>query len=430
MYDLSNILVSLIFILLHFFLFLFNYRVMGKKAFQPAVLFSSLWLGIITLHFIFTLTILSKVAPLSISTYWIFFIGVLCFSLGSFLVQASQQKQPAIISVASGHPPQNEFQISRLLRIIVVGIVLIGLPFYIQATYRIFIASQIEGFFEGVRTAITYYDEDIGPTKYFLSFSLVAFAINLYAFLQKRDWLNRTLLLICLFASLTYAVLSSGRSFFLTILVVYVGVSYFFNKKISVKKYLLIAVSFLLFFMLIGVFWGKGGNKESSLEDNIQASTEITATYMVLSLNALDYENTHYLEINYQGDNTLRFFVKVGQQVHLLSDRKVSRLVKEFLWLPYGTNVYTFYSDYIRDFGKLFAWFMIGLFGALHTWVHNKAERNKNFRFIVYYSVLLYPLLLSFFQDQYMSLFSTWLQIIFYVEAFMIINKIFIKNKW
>jgi oligosaccharide repeat unit polymerase len=170
------------------------------------------------------------------------------------------------------------------------------------------------------------------------------------------------------------------------ILAIYIGISYMQGKRTSIRKYVFLLLGFIVFFMGIGIFWGKSGDKKSSLGENIRVSTEVTATYLVLSLNALDNETTHYQEINYSGDNTLRFFVKIAQQINLLPNKKVTNLVKEFLFIPYGTNVYTFYSDYIKDFGKLYAWLMIMLFGALHTWLHNKSLQIKSFRFAVYYS--------------------------------------------
>jgi hypothetical protein len=104
-------------------------------------------------------------------------------------------------------------EISLQLRIAFTAIIILGLPFYIQATYRVFLASQIDDFFAGVRTAITYYEEDIGPTKYLLSFSFVVFGINLYAYLKAKTNINRVLLFICLIFTLTYAVLATGRTF-------------------------------------------------------------------------------------------------------------------------------------------------------------------------------------------------------------------------
>lgn len=430
MYQFNDILTSLIFIILHFGLFLINYKIFAKKFFQPVVLFSFLWFAIVSLHFILSFTILDELVPLNINTYWIFFIGAICFSLGGFLVQATSQRNATGINVSAFAGSVADLNISLKLRIIFTAIIILGLPFYIQATYRVFLASQIDDFFAGVRTAITYYEEDIGPTKYLLSFSFVVFGINLYSFFKAKTKINKLILYICLIVTLAYAVLATGRTFFLMILAIYMGISYMQGRRTSIRKYILLFFGFIVFFMGIGIFWGKSGDKRSSLTENIKVSTEVTATYLVLSLSALDNETTHHQEINYKGENTLRFFVKIAQQINLMPNKKVTNLVKEFLFIPYGTNVYTFYSDYIKDFGKLYAWFMIMLFGALHTWLHNKASKTRTFRYAIYFSFLLYPLLISFFQDGYMTLFSTWLQVIFYVEVFLVLNKLFVLKKW
>ena len=97
--------------------------------------------------------------------------------------------------------------------------------------------------------------------------------------------------------------------------------------------------------------------------------------------------------------------------------------------MPYPTNVYTYYSLYIRDFGPFYAWILLAVFGFLHTAIHNKALRSTNVRFIFYYAFLLYPLLMSFFGDQYFSLISTWIQIAVFIELFLFINSSLINNE-
>ncbi|MEI7472273.1 MAG: O-antigen polymerase [Chitinophagaceae bacterium] len=427
-YDLNNILVSLIFILAHLLLFIFNFKLFGKRLMHPAILFSLLWFVVCSVHFIFSFTILDKLAPISIPTYTVFFVGTVFFSLGAFIVQTIPRKN--IQSSNSNQALKITESISMTLRLLLLAIILIGLPFYIQATYRIFIASQIDDFFAGVRTAITYYEEDLGPVKYFLSLSFVVFAVNLICFLRERTMLNRVILLLCLLITLTYSVLATGRTFFLMMLTIFIGISYLLNKKFSIKKFAWLTLGFMIFFMAIGIFWGKGGDKESSMKENIPVATEITATYLVLSLNALDHEITHPIAQKTEGENTLRFFIKIGRQIGLVENKRVINLVKEFLFIPYGTNVYTYYNDYINDFGRLYAWFMLALFAALHTWMHNIAVNKKSLRYILYYSFLLYPLVMTFFQDQYMSLFSTWVQIFVYVELILLANKLFISKKW
>jgi oligosaccharide repeat unit polymerase len=407
--------------------FLVNYSIAGKTLFYPSVLFSFLWTGILLLHFICGFTVLGELYPVSIETFLVLFIGNVCFSLGAFIVTASRKKEN-YTSIINQQPPAYEFNISSTLRMIFLGIVIVGLPLYIQASFRVFLASQIDNFFAGLRTELAYGEEDIGPTKYLVSFSFAVFGIQYYASLKEGGKLNKILLATSFILAVVYSVFATGRTYFLMILTIYLGISYLLQKNFSLRKYALAFLLFMPVFIFIGMIYGKGGNMEDSLKNNLKASSESTGIYLVSAVNALDNELTNKIEITNQGENTLLFFIKIGQQLHLIKDKKVGSLVKEFVFIPYPTNVYTFYSPYIHDFGKLYAWIMIALFGALHTWVFHKALKRKSLRNTLYYSFLLYPLLMSFFQDQYISLFSTWLQMVFYIEAFCVLNNFFLKR--
>ena len=182
--------------------------------------------------------------------------------------------------------------------------------------------------------------------------------------------------------------------------------------------------------MAVGIIYGKGGNTEDSFSDNLKGASENVGIYLVTSLNALDIETNQNSVVSTDGDNTLRFFIKIGMSLNLLSNRKITDLKQEFVFVPYPTNVYTFYSPYIRDFGKLYAWIMLALFSVLHTWLFIKASATKQVRFIFYYAFLLFPLLLSFFGDQYLSLFSFWIQMLVITEMILLSNKLFEIKKW
>src|SRR6185437_14236044 len=128
----------------------------------------------------------------------------------------------------------------------------------------------------------------------------------------------------------------------------------------------------------------------------------------VASLNALDWYMHHQFRVNYNGNNSLRFFMKVGEQLNLVSNVKINDLLTPFIFVPYLTNVYTFYSPYIKDFGKGYSWIMIALFGLIHTFLFNKAIATKSLRYSIYYSFMLFPLMISFFADQYLTITSFW----------------------
>jgi len=423
-FGLNNIIIELIFIFSHFFLFVTNFKIAKGKIMHPATLFSLLWLTVLLLHFVFSFTLLNELPPLSISTYFIFFIGVIAFSFGSFIQTVYWQKnnKPDRIYKLS------DDEISQVLRYIFSIIIIVGLPFFLLASYRIFLASNVENFFIGLRTELIYGDKDIGPLKYLFPFSLVVYAANLKSFLVNKKQSNRVLFLISLFVTIIYAILNTGRLSFLLVLVIYIGMNFIYKKDFSLKKLASPVLIFLAVFIAFGIVYGKGGNIETSAKENITPAAQTTAVYMVASLNALDWDLHHQFRVNYDGNNSLRFFVKLGKQLDLISNAEVNTLLTPFVFVPYGTNVYTFYSTYIKDFGKFYSWFMIALFGLIHTFLYNKAITRKRFRYSLYYSIMLFPLLISFFADQYLTLTSLWLQMIFLIEGVIFLNKFFTKE--
>jgi len=414
-----DFLTDIVFIVLQGLLTGVSYLSLGRKISQPGVLFSLVWWIILILHLLFRFTLLNQLQPLSIEVYIVFLTGTLFFVAGSGIADYSRGSDYAMHEGNISIP-----DIHIVTRIIFFLIILVGLPFYIRAAFRIFLESQAEDFFSGLRYELSYGDADIGPLKYLMPLAYVLFAFNLCSFFQKRNLFNAFLLLFTFLILATYAVFATGRTYFFMILTIYFGISFFYNPRFSVWRTALALLGFLLMFMIFGVLYGKGGRTEDSLSDNVKAASENVGIYTVTALNALDIELDNHSAGTSKGDNTLRFFYKAGMQLKVIPDRKISQLIQEFVFVPYPTNVYTVYSPYIRDFGKLYAWLMLALFGALHTWLFRKARAEKSVRDILYYTYLLFPLTLSFFGDQYMTLFSFWLQMIFFTEFLLVINQI------
>ena len=323
---------------------------------QPAVLFSLVWFIILLFHFIIRLTILNELPPLRISTFLIFFIGVVSFSFGTFLQTTIWQKnhsEGGVIQI------QEDIPISLTLRYGLVAIILVVLPFYIKASYQMFLTSQIESFFVGLRTELVYGDEDIGPWKYVGTLSYVTLGINLIAYYKKRNRVNLYLLIFSTILSLAYAVLSTGRILYLMLLAIYAGVAFIYNKNFSIKRILRLVGIFMIFFILMGVLYGKGGDTESTFKQNIEPAAEVTSIYLVSSLNSLDHDLKNQYFVTYSGNYSLRFFTKIARKLHILPPADEAQIVQNFVFVPYPTNVYTMYYKYIRDFGRVYAWVIL-----------------------------------------------------------------------
>lgn len=429
-HDLNNILIELIFVFSHFLLFVVNFRILYHKIMHPAVLFSLLWFVVLLCHFIFSFTLLDELPPLNISTYFIFLVGVFSFSFGSFIQAVYWQKKNHVQNKIHSEVNISDNQVSLNLRFILLAIIVVGLPFFIIESYKIFIASNIENFFIGLRTELIYGDKDLGPLKYLFPFSFVVYAINLQSFLKEKNAKNKILFIISFLSTGIYAIFTTGRLLFLLVLVGYAGINFIYNANFSLKKLSRLLLIFLVIFILFGIVYGKGGTLETTAKENVTPAAQSTAIYMVASLNALDWDMHHQFEINYNGNNSLRFFMKIGEQLNLISNVKINDLLSPFIFVPYLTNVYTVYSPYIKDFGEFYAWLMIALFGLIHTFLYNEAVVTKHLRYALYYSIMLFPLMTSFFADQYLTLTSFWFQIAFFIESIIFLNKFFIKKTW
>jgi oligosaccharide repeat unit polymerase len=83
----------------------------------------------------------------------------------------------------------------------------------------------------------------------------------------------------------------------------------------------------------------------------------------------------------------------------------------------YLINVYTVFSPYYRDFGVVGVGLFLGVLGALHGWIFRQLKTGMPI-IIVANALLFYALIMQFFQDQYFSLMSQWIQLLGWTYVF------------
>jgi oligosaccharide repeat unit polymerase len=119
------------------------------------------------------------------------------------------------------------------------------------------------------------------------------------------------------------------------------------------------------------------------------------------------FKNHEYM---YGGKNTFRFLIAIGDA--LFGTSNALKLTNEFTVISnLRTNVYTFYDFYLRDFGVGYALLAQFVVSCIHGASYKKMKEGNIF-FTYLFSLLSYPLVMQFFQDQYCSLLSTWIQIV------------------
>ena len=417
---------ELLFIFLLIAISWFNYKYFGRLL-VPAVLFSFVWTGILILHGILSATLLKDLYPLSIKALLIFTGGVIAFTAGGLLFKLYQNSDAPVRierNMPAGFPP-----ISFQLRLLLVIICAIALPFFIQTVLAIFIQSQVDNFLVGLRYELTFGEADLGPLKYMITFSIIVFAVCQMEAVRNPILKNKLLAISSFLIAFTFAIFSTGRTFFMLLGMLYFGLHFIYNKRFRIRKLLWLVPLAALLFTGYGLLFGKGGDIDATISENVSSSSENTGIYLVGSLNAFDWEINHQYHPAFNGYNSLRFIYVVGISAGLLAPVKFDdNLLQDYVLIPYATNVYTFYSPYVKDFGYIYPIIILMLVGLLHTWLYERATSTGSPRYALYYSLLLYPLVMSFFQDQYFTLLSTWLQSIIIIEAIFFINKFFLKK--
>ena len=183
-----------------------------------------------------------------------------------------------------------------------------------------------------------------------------------------------------------------------------------FTKQTILKSILIISSVFLSYFVVFSTIKYNVNidTFSESLIDGITSfltylsSPSIAFCIFADNLDMLDY-----------GDNMFRGIYAILNAIGF--DFTVQDLVKPFVDYSFNstTNVYTIFQYPVSDFGFLFGFIYQLFLGVFHGILYNMKKQREVY--IVYvYAIFMYPLVMQFFQDQYISLLSTWIQLLFW----------------
>jgi oligosaccharide repeat unit polymerase len=253
--------------------------------------------------------------------------------------------------------------------------------------------------------------EGYGFLGYFtpLSFVVSSITVILYQII-----INRRQLVLSIITSLFYAYLSTGRTFILVLMTMLI-MPLVNLRAIKLKTLLLVLLVMMCLFVFIAAMTNKGVSSEASLIDNVDSFLENIRSYTVAPFLAFAQQCQRSFNL-LLGQNSFRFFFAIFYSLGLTSSPPV-QLIHEYAFVPDATNVYTVYGAYFQDFGYFGMVFPL-LFLVLHYFLFRK-QFSRGGVWIFYYSASVYPLIMQFFQDQYFSLLSTWIQIVFWYWLFL-----------
>ncbi len=381
-------------------IFLFNYSLNADLFYPPAV-FNLVWLAVFIAYAIFVNSNAGDIYEIDGRCFFVFIGGQIVFSLGGlFAIDKKKIKEKQEYRPVLKHNFDKYF----------FWFLLLMLPVYAAKLMAIVGASSINdtNAFMILRYEFTQEDADLGILKYLNYIAVFAFAVALYKFhytdYKPITWQQKLYKYSYYFIATLYAVSSTGRSYLLILFCLYIG---FKGISGGLKKshYLFAGLAIFILFGTIAIVLKKAGGDDLSFTQTIGSVFDSFTVYFVGGIYAFSAFIKDGFTLDY-GENTFRFFIALFHTIGLTA-QEPKNLVMPFVTTPVIGNVYSLYYIYIKDFwyfGILFNF----LWGYLHSWFYYRAR--KNFTYLFGYALLLYPLVLSFFQDQYMSLLSTWIQ--------------------
>lgn len=365
----------------------------------PAVLHNVMWI----VALLFSGQFIEK-QDLNILAFFIIIVGAILFQIAfklSLKITIHKSKRISNTRIVLK---------KNVIKILIIVIIVIALPVIYQYI------RYLKGGNESWYMMLTLSEESLQLPSLFNYFrkivQLISIAILICYWLgdiEKISDIRKYVIILNIIAILSVISVPTRNSILFYLLPIVMA--YFATHNISNKRILVIGIGTISIFMLsffiisMGKYWYIYEKSTSSYK----VMVDEVLTYLSGGVAAFVRGIVNH-SYQYTGGNTFRFIQAVGDRIFGTSN--AIELVKEFTVLKNGvtTNVYTFYDFYIRDFGWFYAIIAQFLFGCLHG-ISYKGMKRKNPIQIYYYALLCYPLVMQFFQDQYVSLLSTWIQI-------------------
>jgi oligosaccharide repeat unit polymerase len=360
-----------------------------RDASHPAAVLPGLWGGIGLAYMVLP----HGLIPVSLDTWLLVAASSLCFVLGCLAGTGGRAPMP-------GGPVE-----TTIWRSVIFWLSLLGLPLFAYRAVQIADSVALtDSMLVNLRIALTGEEGELqtyGVLSYLVPMAFLSTLVEL-ATSPRRGFAARGW--IALAMSLAYSILATGRTY---LFVLFIAVAFVALVQRRIRPRTLLwagAAALALAFFGLGWLLNKIGDDSSNI--NALGAFDALSLYLLGSLAGFDVWAASPGRLEW-GLNVFRSLLAVGAALGLPT--QVVPLLKEYVYVPEPTNVYTVFLPYVSDFGRLSALGFLAFFGWLHARLY-RAAQSQDPRWVILYALAMYPLLMQFFQDQYFSLLTTWVQ--------------------
>jgi len=249
---------------------------------------------------------------------------------------------------------------------------------------------------------------------YLCTLSMLLTAILAYQFKWSDRLATKALTFLSFGTTGFYLLLSTGRTFALLFFCLLL-VPLILAGRLKLRGVVTAAALVLISFAVVTILLGKLSAVQGGDVSVVSAVYQHLKDYMVdpfVSFSELFKQGSPML----LGEYTFRFFVSILRALHLTELVPVP-MVREYPAVPNLVNVYTVYEVYFLDFAYWGFLFPTGLLFV--NWALYVRAKKLAGPWLFIYGASFFPLLMQFFNDQYMTLLSMWIQIAFFSFVFV-----------
>lgn len=208
----------------------------------------------------------------------------------------------------------------------------------------------------------------------------------------------------------------TGILIYLLPILIIIIISKNLNNKPTIRYIFRFVMVFMVFFFVVTFLKYSYQFENQSLVASLLKNVLLYSSGSIAAFQKFLSGSYEYL----YGKNTFRFFSALLGSIN--GNNSVKSIVQDVISIgvnnSYITNVYTFYHFYAKDFGMVYALFIQFIVGGLHGASYKAMLSKKPFSVYIF-SILIYPLIMQFFHDQYLSILSTWLQYLIFGGLFL-----------
>ena len=384
-----------------------------KDVFSPIFLSLLAFFGAFTLAFIGTFTWNTQ-KEMSMQLVLIFLIGILSFTIGAQIAQKISNKKKVNKTITNKELRIENWKVLLSSIFIITTIVFMVLEIKRICNYFGYNSNNISNLLSYYRSKGILYSNEISSKTADINFiikqmhktSVVIGVLFTYAFcnnffMKKKNYI----LLIPIVLSMTESLLTSGRSLFMRLILIFLFCFLYFkikkdkqiNKKTIIYGIISVIAILLVFYIMLPLL---GRSTDISFIKYI-------TFYFSCGIPSFDLFLTKIpVHTGYLGEETFTGLYLLLNKFHIVNFTRIA----SYGWETIGgmhSNIYTSLKAYYYDFGYIGVSILQMLFGFLSTIYYNFSKSNKNIIFLVIYFYYIYIFIEQIRAEQFYYLISS-----------------------